>query len=155
MMETLNEYLPFLIKSSYFLAAILFITGLRRMSAPGTARGGIVWAGVGMLVATVATFLLPDMHNMVLILAALVSSTVLAWVSGKKVAMTDMPQMVALYNGMGGGSAAFIGAMALFNAVDHIDTCSMAGGSSHDCLSGVPMVFAIVGVYIGAISLGG
>jgi len=155
MMETLNEYLPFLIKSSYFLAAILFITGLRRMSAPGTARGGIVWAGVGMLVATVATFLLPDMHNMVLILAALVSSTVLAWVSGKKVAMTDMPQMVALYNGMGGGSAAFIGAMALFNAVDHIDTCSMAGGSSHDCLSGVPMVFAIVGVYIGAISLSG
>ena len=91
MMETLSEYLPFLIKSSYFLAAILFITGLRRMSAPGTARGGIVWAGVGMLVATVATFLLPDMHNMVLILAALVSSTVLAWVSGKKVAMTDMP----------------------------------------------------------------
>lgn len=155
MMETLNEYLPFLIKSSYFLAAILFITGLRRMSAPGTARGGIVWAGVGMLVATVATFLLPDMHNMVLILAALVSSTVLAWVSGKKVAMTDMPQMVALYNGMGGGSAAFIGAMALFNAVDHIDACSMAGGSSHDCLSGVPMVFAIVGVYIGAISLSG
>lgn len=155
MMDLVNEYLPTLIKSSYFLAAILFITGLRRMSAPGTARGGIVWAGVGMLIATIATFLLPDMHNMVLILAALVSSTVLAWVSGKKVAMTDMPQMVALYNGMGGGSAAFIGAMALFNAVDHIDACSMAGGNSHDCLSGVPMVFAIVGVYIGAISLSG
>jgi NAD(P) transhydrogenase subunit beta len=124
MMDMIQEYLPTLIKSSYFLAAILFITGLRRMSAPGTARGGIVWAGIGMLIATVATFLLPDMHNMVLILAALVSSTVLAWISGKKVAMTDMPQMVALYNGMGGGSAAFIGAMALFNAVDHMGGCA-------------------------------
>ncbi len=155
----INEYLPYVIKGSYFLAAILFITGLRRMSAPGTARGGIVWAGLGMLIATIATFLLPDMHNMVLILAALVSSTVLAWVSGKKVAMTDMPQMVALYNGMGGGSAAFIGAMALFNAVDHMGGCAAGTvvdtATSHDCLSGVTMVFAIVGVYIGAISLSG
>ena len=73
------------------------------MSAPATARGGIVWAGVGMLIATLVTFLAPNMHNTVLILAALMSATILAWVSGKKVAMTDMPQMVALYNGMGGG----------------------------------------------------
>ncbi len=158
-MDFINEYLPYVIKGSYFVAAILFITGLRRMSTPGTARDGIVWAGLGMLIATVATFLLPDMHNMVLILAALVSSTILAWVSGKKVAMTDMPQMVALYNGMGGGSAALIGAMALFNAVDHMGACTAGTlvdtAGSHDCLSGITMVFAIIGVYIGSISFSG
>ncbi|KAA3639053.1 MAG: NAD(P)(+) transhydrogenase (Re/Si-specific) subunit beta, partial [Proteobacteria bacterium] len=49
--------MPVVIKLAYFGAAILFITGLRRMSKPATARGGIVGAGVGMLLATVVTFL--------------------------------------------------------------------------------------------------
>ena len=146
-----------LIKSSYLLAAVLFITGLRRMSSPTTARNGIIWAGVGMLIATIATFLLPDMHNMVLILAALISATLFAWISGKKVAMTSMPQMVALYNGMGGGSAAFIGAMALFNASQHLQSCAQDAVvmTGHDCLNPVTMVLAVVGVFIGAVSLSG
>ncbi len=151
----MNETVQILIKASYLLAAFLFISGLRRMSSPTTARGGIVWAGVGMLIATIATFLLPDMHNMVLILTALISSTIFAWISGKKVAMTDMPQMVALYNGMGGGSAAFIGTMALLNAVDHVAVCAQGGGVGHDCLGGVASVLAVVGVFIGAVSLSG
>lgn len=133
-----------LIKVSYFIAAILFIVGLKRMSAPGTAKGGIVWAGVGMVIATIATFLTPDMHNQILIIAALMSATILAWVSGKKVAMTDMPQMVALYNGMGGGSAAFIGAMELFkSAYTGVPMSSIAGA------------LALIGVFIGGISLSG
>lgn len=135
--------LSLLIKVCYFIAAILFIIGLKRMSAPATARGGIVWAGVGMLIATLITFLAPDMHNTPLILAALMSATILAWVSGKKVAMTDMPQMVALYNGMGGGSAAFIGAMELYAAVN--------GKNLND----IALVLAMVGVFIGGISLTG
>ena len=92
--------------ASYFVAATLFLLGLQRMASPVTARSGIHWAGAGMVIATVATFLLPDLHNLALIVLALVIGTALAWVSGKKVAITDMPQMVALYNGMGGGSAA-------------------------------------------------
>ena len=83
------------------------------MASPVTARSGIRWAGLGMVIATVATFLLPGLHNLALIVLALVIGTALAWVSGKKVAITDMPQMVALYNGMGGGSAAAIGAVEL------------------------------------------
>src|SRR4249919_3644791 len=86
--------------ASYFIAATLFLLGLKRMASPLTARSGIQWAGLGMLIATAATFLLPDLHNMALIVTALVIGTALAWISGKKVAMTDMPQMVALYNGM-------------------------------------------------------
>jgi NAD(P) transhydrogenase subunit beta len=103
-----------LIEASYFITAVLFIMGLKRMSSPVTARSGILWAGAGMLVATAVTFLYPGMSNYPLILAAIVVGTALAWVSGKRVAMTDMPQMIALYNGMGGGAAACIAAVELY-----------------------------------------
>ena len=86
------------------------------MSSPVTARSGILWAGAGMLVATLVTFLYPgiDPTNYWLILAAIAVGGVLAWWSGKRVAMTDMPQMIALYNGMGGGAAAAIAAVELY-----------------------------------------
>src|SRR5688500_4078933 len=106
-------WLGILVKCSYLVAATLFLLGLQRMASPVTARSGIRWAGAGMVIATVATFFQPGLHNMGLILLAVGIGTALAWVSGKKVAITDMPQMVALYNGMGGGSAAAIGAVEL------------------------------------------
>ncbi|TLY87575.1 MAG: NAD(P)(+) transhydrogenase (Re/Si-specific) subunit beta, partial [Gammaproteobacteria bacterium] len=56
------------IQASYFLTAVLFIMGLKRMSSPVTARSGILWAGAGMLVATLITFLYPGMSNYGLIL---------------------------------------------------------------------------------------
>ena len=88
-----------LINSSYFLAAFLFILGLKRMSSPVTARSGIVWAGFGMGVATIAAFFTPNLHNIPLIIIAVMIGSFAAFVSAKKVAMTDMPQMIALYNG--------------------------------------------------------
>ena len=107
-----------IIDASYFAAAFLFIYGLKRMSSPVTARSGIVVAGVGMLVATLASFLYvfgvneaaqPHLTtNITLAAIALFIGTLWAWWSGKRVAMTAMPQMVALYNGMGGGAAAAI-----------------------------------------------
>ncbi len=102
LMEVLSR--ETLIQASYFVTAALFILGLKRMSSPVTARSGILWAGAGMLVATVVSFLYPGMTNYELILAAIVVGGGLAWWSGKRVAMTDMPQMIALYNGMGGGA---------------------------------------------------
>ena len=63
--------------------------------------------------ATAITFLYPDMHNFALMTTAIFIGGVLAWWTGKRVAMTDMPQMIALYNGMGGGSAAAISAVEL------------------------------------------
>ncbi|HEV2212365.1 MAG TPA: NAD(P)(+) transhydrogenase (Re/Si-specific) subunit beta, partial [Gammaproteobacteria bacterium] len=77
-----------LIQGAYFLAALLFIFGLKRMSSPKGARGGIVWAGLGMAIATLITFLWPDMHNFGLMLAAILVGGIAAWWSGKRVAMT-------------------------------------------------------------------
>jgi H+-translocating NAD(P) transhydrogenase subunit beta len=104
------------IQIAYFAAAVLFIVGLKRMSSPVTARDGIVWAGGGMAVAIVITYLWPDMHNYLLMTLAIALGGIAAWVSGKRVAMTAMPQMIALYNGMGGGAAAAIGAVELSKA---------------------------------------
>ena len=85
----------FVINVAYFIAAVLFIVGLKQMSHPASARRGIVWAGVGMLLATVVTFFHPEIkHNYFWIILAMLVSSVLAWWSGKKVAMTDMPQMI-------------------------------------------------------------
>ena len=129
-----------LIQAVYFIAALLFIVGLKRMSSPKGARGGIVWAGIGMLIAGLITFLWPGMHNDILILTAIFISGIAAWWSGKRVPMTAMPQMVALYNGMGGGAAAAIACEELIR------------GRS---LANAPAVLAVIGAIIGAVSFSG
>jgi len=103
-----------IIQIIYFIGALLFILGLKQMSSPITARRGIIWAGVGMLMATLITYFHHEInHNYVWITLAIAIGGVVAFVSGKKVPMTDMPQMIALYNGMGGGAAAAIAAVEL------------------------------------------
>tara|TARA_B100000959_G_scaffold118601_1_gene124677 strand:+ start:14039 stop:15418 length:1380 start_codon:yes stop_codon:yes gene_type:complete len=137
-MNAINMQL--IIHTSYFLAAVLFIFGLQRMSSPVTARNGIIWAGAGMVLATIVTFLYPGMSNYLLMLLAIGLGGIIAWVSGKKVAMTDMPQMIALYNGMGGGAAAAIAAIELY------------GGKDHNLTFGI---LAVLGGFIGAVSFSG
>jgi NAD(P) transhydrogenase subunit beta len=121
-----------LVDVSYLLTAFLFIVGLKRMSSPVTARSGIIWAGWGMLVAGLVTFLAPQIAgNYFLIVTAILIGGVLAWWTGKRVAMTNMPQMIALYNGMGGGAAAAIAAVELYQGEAHgvvITTLAVAGG---------------------------
>jgi len=129
-----------LIDASYLLVAFLFIMGLKQMSSPVTAKRGILWAGAGMVIATAVSFAYPGMSNYILILAAIGVGSAIAWVTGKRVAMTDMPQMIALYNGMGGGAAAAIGAVELFS------------GEVHDT---VALTLAVVGSVIGCVSFSG
>ena len=119
------------IQVSYFVTAVLFIMGLKRMSSPVTARSGILWAGAGMAVATLVTFLYPGMSNYALILPAMLIGGVAAAWSGRRVAMTNMPQMIALYNGMGGGAAAAIAAVELYRGGTEgfaSTTLAVAGG---------------------------
>ena len=129
-----------LIQATYFLAAALFIIGLKRMSSPVTARAGIIWAGLGMLLATLVTFAWDGMSNFALILAAIAVGGTLAWITGKRVAMTNMPQMIALYNGMGGGAAAAIAAVELIK------------GTQHEI---VVLILAVLGGLIGSVSFSG
>ena len=127
---------------SYLIAAALFILGLKRMSSPVTAVSGVRWAGLGMLLATLVTlaFMGASSFNLILVIAAIAAGGAVAWVSGKRVAMTDMPQMIALYNGMGGGAAAAIAAVELYS------------GNEHNL---VHLTMATVGGFIGAVSFSG
>src|ERR1700678_1654905 len=129
---------------SYFIAAALFILGLKRMSSPVTAVSGVRWAGFGMLVAAVATlarvFTQASQFNRILVIAAIGVGGALAWVSGKRVAITNMPQMIALYNGMGGRAAAAIAAVELYR------------GSETNL---VHLTMATLGAFIGAVSFSG
>ena len=131
-------------------AAFLFMYGLKRMSSPVTAPSGIFVAGLGMLVAVLASFLYvfdvsaaarPYLAvNIGLALIALVVGGGAAWWSGRKVAMTSMPQMVALYNGMGGGAAGAIAAVEFFG--------NKAQGVTQ-------LGVTLIGAMIGAVSLSG
>jgi NAD(P) transhydrogenase subunit beta len=132
--------MPLYVQGAWFLAAALFIFGLKGMSSPATARKGIVVAGYGMLLAIAATFLIPGLQNLALMALALALGGAAAWISGKRVKMTDMPQMVAIYNGMGGGAAAAIAAI------------EFAKGQSH---STATIVLAVMGAVIGAVSFTG
>ena len=141
------QEIKWLINASYFVAAVLFIWGLKEMSSPVSARKGIIWAGVGMVLATVVTFLTPGesssfmpTDNMILMVIAIAIGGSVAWISGKKVAMTDMPQMVAIYNGMGGGAAAGIAAVEF--ARGHMEGT-------------VLVTLATLGALIGAVSFSG
>lgn len=140
------SFWEFTVDASYFIAAVLFIVGLKRMGSPKTAKAGIKWAGIGMVLATVVTLWHPEMDagffRYVLILLAIAIGGAGAWYTGKKVQMTGMPQMVALYNGMGGGAAAAIALVELYShaAFQHGTTV---------------LILAVVGALIGGVSFSG
>jgi NAD(P) transhydrogenase subunit beta len=133
-----------------FVAAFLLMFGLKRMSSPATAASGIRVAGAGMLAAVIAAFLYcfnvdvaAQSHllaNLGLAIAALAIGGSIAWWSGKTVKMTAMPEMVAIYNGMGGGAAAAIAGVELFGG--------RANGTTQ-------LIVTLFGALIGALSLSG
>jgi H+-translocating NAD(P) transhydrogenase subunit beta len=150
-MTNLVTVIPMLmIGLSNLIAAFLLLFGLKRMSSPVTAPSGIFVAGIGMFISVLASFLYAFyvdaatkphlLMNIMLAVIALVIGGGTAWWSGKKVAMTSMPQMIALYNGMGGGAAAAIAAVTLF-------------GNKAQGLT--VLMVTLLGALIGAISLSG
>ena len=97
----------------YIIAFGLFIQGLRGLSGPTTAVQGNRIAGVGMAIAVVATLLQPEEGNWGLIVLGVALGTAIGIPAARQVKMTAMPQMVALFNGVGGG-AVFLIAWAEF-----------------------------------------
>jgi H+-translocating NAD(P) transhydrogenase subunit beta len=125
---------------SYFVSAFMFIIGLKRMATPPTARNGNLLAAAAMAVALVATFLDPAVRNFGLIGIGLVIGAGIGIYYGRTVKMTAMPQMVALFNGMGGGTAALV------------SIAEYMKGSAH----GAGIIFsAVLGAIIGALSFTG
>jgi H+-translocating NAD(P) transhydrogenase subunit beta len=103
-----------LLTLSYLIGSVSFIIGLKMLAHPDTARRGNLYAAIGMTLAIFATIFLytnkngEALGNYIWIFAGLIIGTVVGTIAAKKVQMTAMPQMVSLFNGMGGACAAII-----------------------------------------------
>ncbi len=127
----------------YIVAFALFIYGLMGLTGPRTAVRGNLIAAVGMGIAVLATLLIPGMTNWVLIVLGVMIGTLLGVPAAKQVKMTAMPQMVALFNGVGGGAVALI-AWVEFNS-----TAGFTGEPSY------VMVASLFGAIVGSVSFWG
>lgn len=140
----MSEFLPTGIELTYLVATGLFILGLKKLGSPATARQGNVWASVGMLLAVVATLLNQQVLNYQMIVAGIALGSVIGVIAAYKVAMTAMPQMVGLLNGLGGAASALVAIGEFWRLL------SMG--------QGVPVgstITVILGVLIGGVTLTG
>jgi NAD(P) transhydrogenase subunit beta len=128
----------------YIVAFILFITGLRMLRGPRTAVVGNQVAAVGMAIAVVATLLHEEVGDWLLIVVGVAIGTAIGIPSARSVKMTAMPQMVALFNGVGGG------AVALISIVEYREALALGGNPVLEFL--VPSLFAAI---IGSVSFWG
>jgi len=123
----------------YVLTIVAFVIGLIRMGNPATARSGILWAGIAMAFSIGITFFVPGLSNLILILPAVLIGEIIGFVAARRVAIVNMPQMVAIYNGMGAGAASTIAAIELIKL----------GNSSFN------ITIALAGAIIGNVSIAG
>ena len=104
-----------LINLAYIVAAMLFIYGLKQLGSPATARRGNLLSSVGMLIAIVVTLLSKQILEFEWIFGAAVAGALIGFFAARLVAMTSMPEMVALFNGSGGIASLLVGWAALYN----------------------------------------
>jgi NAD(P) transhydrogenase subunit beta len=147
----------------YLIASVTFILGLKMLSNPATARRGNGIAAVGMTIAIIGTiFLYKDdagnrLHNYAWIFGGLIVGAVIGTLAAKKVKMTAMPEMVSLFNGMGGACAALI-SIVEFNHLSHgLDSnATMEQAASFFSTTDKTMLLIILlGLIIGSISFAG
>jgi len=137
-----------LLELSYLIAALLFVTGLKLLSHPRTARRGNLWAAGGMGLAMITTLLLHkntegegiSLANFWIILAAIGVGAAIGWIVARRVKMTAMPQLVSFYNATGGAASALVALLEYPNAV--------AGETGS-------ILVTVLGLIIGAIAFSG
>jgi NAD(P) transhydrogenase subunit beta len=151
---------------AYLIAAVMFIQGIRRLSKVRTAKSGNTLSATAMLIAIVVTLVVVSgSASWPYILAGMVVGSLIGIVAAQKVEMTAMPEMVALFNGFGGGASALVSLalfFAMFSIVGGTGNFQLMGGYD-SAPAGAPSpistpssaVSAILGLIIGAITLSG
>ena len=141
----------YILEISYIIASVFFILGLKMLSHPETARKGNIIAAIGMVLAIIFTIVLhkkdgQSIGNIPWIIGALIIGSIIGWIGAKRVKMTAMPQLVSLFNGMGGACAALISLMEFPHLGQATGTMSMLSGEVLDLL---------LGLVIGTVSFAG
>jgi len=106
--EAIQGYLPNIIQLIYLVSVVLFITGLKRLGSPATARSGNQLAAIAMLTGIVVTLFDQQIVSFNLIIIGLIVGSLIGVIAAKTVKMTAMPEMVAIFNGFGGGASALV-----------------------------------------------
>ncbi len=109
----------------YLIAAVCFILALKGLSSPRTARNGNLIGAAGALLATITVLTTDGLHHRVLILVAIAIGTGFGVLGAQRVQMTQMPQLVALFNGVGGGAAALVALLELNDIVAASDVADV------------------------------
>lgn len=135
-----------LLEICYLIASVTFIVGLKMMSNPKTARKGNLLAAGGMTLAILGTIFLynnaqtsRESLKIILIFTAIAIGTVIGWLTAKRVQMTKMPELVSMFNGMGGACAALIGLMEFHHSLGNIGA----------------LIPTVLGMVIGSVSFAG
>ncbi|MEQ9217103.1 MAG: NAD(P)(+) transhydrogenase (Re/Si-specific) subunit beta [Cyclobacteriaceae bacterium] len=142
-----------IVNLSYLIAVTLLIVGLRRLSSPATARSGNLLAAVGMGLAIVATILSPiesGGNNYTVITVAMVTGTIIGLIMASKVQMTAMPELVSLFNGLGGACAVSISLIELYNYQK-----LMASGTADIGASMGTHLTTLLAMFVGAVAFTG
>jgi H+-translocating NAD(P) transhydrogenase subunit beta len=126
---------------AYLLSSVLFILGLKNLSSPKTARRGNLFAMVAMLIAIIATLINNEIVDFTFIITGLIIGSTIGVIIARKVSMTAMPQMVALFNGLGGGASAFVALAEYYR---------LTGGLKFNVI-----ISMIISLFIGAVTLTG
>ena len=135
------------VEIGYLAAAVCFILALKGLSSPRTARRGNLIGAAGAAIAVVVTFLAEDFHHLPWIVAAMVVGAGIAVPAARRVQMTQMPQLVALFNGVGGGAAAIVALIEL-NTVSQ----DLAAGADPNRGNQAAIAFTVL---VGAVSFAG
>lgn len=130
--------IPVWAQLTYLAAAVCFVLSLKGLSSPKSARVGTLIGAVGAAIAVVVTFVVYELDNLPWIFGAIALGVIIGVPAARRVAMTAMPQLVALFNGVGGGAAALVAYLELA-----------------DAQPGVPLAAAVVTVAIGSIAFSG
>jgi len=142
----------------YLIGSITFIVGLKMLSHPESARKGNLVAAFGMAISIAGTIFLyqengEGLHNFAWIFAALIIGTIVGVLAAKKVKMTAMPELVSLFNGMGGACAALISVIEFKHITQHFTTENLAAPFTEVPYATYLSIFA--GLIIGSVSFAG
>jgi len=136
-----------LVNLAYLLGAVFFVIGLRNLSSPDTAKKGNRLAFVGMVLAIIASLIYPiegASNNYMWIIGGMIVGTGIGWLAAKKVEMTAMPQLVSIFNGLGGACAVVLAMVEL----EHFQ-------SQKAVMDAPQIIIVLVTLFIGAVAFSG
>ena len=139
---------------SYIISAILFILGIKNLGKVHTARQGNFLSAIGMLIAISATFLKMEAMPLNWIVAGIGLGVIIGVISATKVAMTAMPEMVAIFNGFGGGASAFVASAELLKYLQDTKLYTDKLLETNSSLS-ITMFTIVISVLIGTVTFTG